>query len=74
MTMRLKPDFTRTATGYVWLDQLLVPFYRLWSWWNIRRFDRLFKITGTKEERRAKRRDVILALVALKRENNGELP
>lgn len=27
--MRLKPDFTRTVTGYVWLDWLTNPW---WVW------------------------------------------
>lgn len=58
----LKPDFERTATGWVWSDRLTAPWWRLRSWITLRRIDRMLGVTGTEQERRRQRRRILASL------------
>lgn len=43
--MRLRPDFERTATGYVFLDFLTLPYWRFKSRRAFRRFEKAYSKT-----------------------------
>lgn len=68
--MNLRPDRERTATGYVWLDRLTDPYWRLTSWWMERKFYRAMAKPGVpwREARAAFQR------VARRWEDEGRLP
>lgn len=48
----LRRDTDRTVTGWVWLDRLTAPYWRVRSRLAERSIERTLGITGTREERR----------------------
>ena len=52
-------DTDRTVTGWVWLDRLTAPYWRIVSWRAERSIERTLGITGTREQRRAQWRRLV---------------
>lgn len=55
----LRRDLERTATGWVWLDRLVKPYYWLRSRLAERSIERQLGITGSRAQRRAQWRRLL---------------
>ncbi len=62
--MNFKRDLERTATGYVWLDKLTDPYWKIASWRQERKYWKMFARKGENwKDARERLRPILLRVL-----------